>query len=304
MNNTLYKAKSNEGLSDAEVAVSRRLHGSNAMTPPHRVGFWRHFINNLNDPVIKVLLAALALNVLFVFRTADWVETAGIAFSVFLATLISTISEYGSESAFSKLNEENENYLCRVRRGGRVVEIPISDIVCGDVVLLSAGDKIPADGFMIRGRLRVDQAAMTGESREVEKLPRRGETLSPASISALLRGCEVVSGDAEMQVTVVGDKTFIGQISHEIRLDTRESPLKLRLGKLAKQISRLGYAAAILVGLAYLFNAFFLDSGMRSDVILMKLSDVRYMASTLLDAFTLGLTVVVVAVPEGTSLYN
>lgn len=298
MNNTIQKTET-KGLCAHEVTESRRLHGSNALTPPKRVGFWSHFIKNLNDPIIKVLIAALLLNLLFVFRTADWVETAGIALSVLLATLISTVSEYGSESTFSKLNEENENFLCRVRRDGQVCHIPISDIVCGDVVLLSAGDKIPADGFMVSGRLRVDQASMTGESREVEKLPRRNEKLLPSSVSALLRGCAVVSGDAEMQVTVVGDQTFIGQISREIRLDTRESPLKLRLGKLAKQISRLGYAAAVLIGITYLFNAIVLDSGMKSDVILMKLSDIRYMATTFLDAFTLGLTIVVVTVPEG-----
>ena len=302
MNNTIQQTTHPEGLSEEQVERSRREHGTNAMTPPRRASFFSHFIKNLNDPVIKILIAALILNLLFVFRTADWVETAGIAVSVFLATFISTVSEYGSETAFARLNEETENYLCRVRRAGRVLELPIEEIVCGDVVLLSAGDRIPADGFLISGRIRVDQAAMTGESREVEKTPRRREKLSPASMSAVLRGCSVISGDAEMEVAVVGDSTMIGAISREITLDTRESPLKLRLGKLAKQISRLGYAAAILVGLAYLFNAIVLDSGMRTDVILLRLSDIRFLLTTLLDAFTLGLTVVVVAVPEGLPL--
>lgn len=299
MNNTISHNQYKPGLSEEQVTASRHAHGSNAMTPPKRANFFSHFVKNLNDPVIKILIAALVLNILFVFRTADWVETAGIAISVFLATFISTLSEYGSESAFAKLNEENENYLCRVRRSGRVLELPLSEIVCGDIVLLSAGDRIPADGFLIAGRIRVDQAPMTGESREVEKLPRRGEALSPSSVSAVLRGCSVVSGDAEMEVAVVGDGTMIGAISRELTLDTRESPLKLRLGKLAKQISRLGYAAAILVGLVYLFNAIVLDSGMRQDVLLLRLSDIRFLLSTFLDAFTLGLTVVVVAVPEG-----
>lgn len=301
MNYTIQDMKKT-GLTEEQVERARREHGTNAMTPPKRAGFFSHFVKNLNDPVIKILIAALILNLLFVFRTADWVETAGIAVSVFLATFISTVSEYGSESAFAKLNEENENYLCRVRRSGRIMALPLSELVVGDVVLLSAGDRIPADGFLICGRLRVDQAAMTGESREVEKMPRRGEQLNPASSSAVLRGCSVVSGDAEMEVAAVGDATMIGSISREITLDTRESPLKLRLGKLARQISRLGYAAAILVGLAYLFNAIVLDSGMRWEVIALRLSDVRFLLTTLLDAFTLGLTVVVVAVPEGLPL--
>ncbi len=299
MNQTPSKLQSRRGLTEAQVAEARRLYGTNAMTPPKRVGFWRHFIQNLGDPIIKILMVALLVNLIFVFRTSDWVETAGIAISVFLATLISTLSEYGSEAAFSRLNEQSEDHPCRVRRDGKVREIPISDVVRGDTVLLSAGDKIPADGFLTDGHLRVDQSAMTGESREVEKRPGGNRKLSPACSSALLRGCAVVSGDAEMEVTVTGDGTFIGEIAREIHLDRRESPLKLRLGKLARQISRLGYAAAVLVGMVYLINALFFDSGMRPDIIMTKLSDMRFVFTTLLNAFTLGLTVVVVAVPEG-----
>lgn len=296
------KPKHSVGLSDAEVERSRAEHGSNVMSKAKKKSFWGHFLSNLNDPIIKILIGALVINIIFVFRTSDWIETVGIAISVFLATFISTLSEYGSENAFSKLNEENENYLCRVRRNGKVQEIHISDIVCGDIVLLSSGDKIPADGFIVSGRIVVDQSAMTGESIEVEKLPRRDSELSPKSRSALLRGCAVISGEGELEVAVVGDRTFIGEISQEIQLDTRESPLKIRLSKLAKQISRLGYAAAFLVGAVYLFNAIVLDSGMNREVMMIKLADIRFMLETFLNAFTLGLTVVVVAVPEGLPL--
>ena len=225
------KTEKRSGLTASEVAESRSRNGSNVMTPPKRASFFSHFIKNLGDPIIKILIGALLINLIFVFRTADWVETVGIGISVLLATLISTMSEYGSESAFSRLNEENENYLCRVRRDGQVREFPIGELVCGDIVLLSAGDKIPADGFILTGRLRVDQSAMTGEGREVEKFPRRDSRLSPDSDSALLRGCAVISGDAEMEVAVVGDRTMLGEIAREIRLDTRESPLKLRLDR-------------------------------------------------------------------------
>lgn len=296
------KPKQLSGLSDAEVMRSRAEHGSNVMSKAKKKSFWGHFLSNLNDPIIKILIGALIVNIIFVFRTSEWVETLGIAISVFLATFISTLSEYGSENAFSRLNEENENHLCRVRRNGKVCEIHISDVVCGDTVLLSLGDKIPADGFIVSGRIIVDQSAMTGESTEVEKTPKRGEALSPKSKSALLRGCAVISGEGEMEVTVVGDKTFIGEISREIQLDTRESPLKIRLSKLAKQISRLGYAAAFLVAAIYLFNSIVLDSGMNQAVILLKLRDWRFMLESFLNAFTLALTVLVVAVPEGLPL--
>lgn len=299
---TKEKSASLVGLTDKEVALSREKNGSNAIKPQKRKTFIEHFISNLNDPVIKILLGALILNIIFLWRTGDYIETVGIGISVFLATFISTISEYGSESAFSKLNEESSNYLCRVRRNGNVVLIHISDIVCGDIVLLSAGDKVPADGYLKKGRLIIDQSAMTGESTEIEKLPNYENGLSPRSRSAVLRGSSVISGDGEFLVCVVGDGTFMGQISHEIEIETRESPLKLRLTKLAGQISRLGYAAAFLVGFAYIFNALFIDSGMNRAIILMKIHNVGFMLETLLGAFTLGLTVIVLAVPEGLPL--
>ena len=299
MNQTVHTKQKRKGLSEAEVVRSRETHGANRMSPPKRKGFFAHFVANLNDPIIRILLVALGVNLLFIARTADWIETVGIALSVFLATLISTLSECGSEIAFSRLNEESENYPCRVRRDGAVRSLPLEELVVGDIVLLSAGDKIPADGFLIEGSLQVNQAAMTGESREVEKHPHTGQKLSPDAPDALLRECEITAGEGEMEITVVGDKTFIGEISREILIDTRESPLKLRLGKLARQISCLGYAAAILVALVYLFNNIVLESGMNTAVILEKISNVRYLLTTLLNAFTLGLTVVVMAVPEG-----
>ncbi|MBO5306125.1 MAG: calcium-translocating P-type ATPase, PMCA-type, partial [Clostridia bacterium] len=299
MNQTPSKTKKHSGLSESEVLLQRQKYGSNQMTPPQKKGFFSHFFSNMNDPVIRVLLIALGVNLIFVFRTSDWVETLGIGISVLLATFISTLSEYGSENAFAKLRMDEQNFICRVRRGGIIKEIPLSEIVVGDILLLSSGDKIPADGFLIEGALSVDQSAMTGETKEVTKLPRKNQKLSPDSPSALLRECTVISGEGEMEVAVVGDKTFIGEISKEISLDTRQSPLKIRLTKLASQISRLGYTAAVLIGIVYLVNAIFLDSGMSRALILSKLTDVPFMLNTLLDAFTLGLTIVVVAVPEG-----
>ncbi len=297
--NKSVQTNTRRGLCETEVIASREKYGSNRLTPPKRKSFIAHFIGNMGDPVIKVLLFALAVNVVFISEPSDWIETIGIALSIFLATFISTASECGSENAFSRLNAENENYLCRVRRDGNVVTLPIEELVVGDILLLSAGDKIPADGFLIKGKLGVGQAAMTGEGREVEKRPHTGDKLTPSAPSALLRECEVMSGEGEMEVTAIGDKTFIGEISREIVMDTRESPLKIRLSKLASQISRLGYAAAVLVGLIYLFNNIVLESGMESSIILAKITNVRYLFSTCLNAFTLGLTVVVMAVPEG-----
>ena len=292
------------GLSTEQVEESRRAHGSNTLTQKKGKSLLRRFLSNLNDPIIRILLCALAVNLLLMFRNTDWVETAGIAVAVFLASLISTLSEYGSERAFARLSEESGNTVCRVRRDGAVQGIPLSEVVVGDIVLLSAGEMIPADGLLFAGEIRTDQSAMTGESKEIRKTPSNDTALTPASRSALFRGCTVTSGSCEMEITAVGDASFLGEISREIQLEQRESPLKLRLSKLAKQISVLGYVAAILVALAYLFNAFVLDSGMQREVILLKLSTPNYLFGQLFHAFTLGLTVVVVAVPEGVFRYD
>ncbi len=290
---------SENGLSAHEVLASREKHGNNLLSRRPQKSFLRQFFGNLSDPVIRILLAALAVNLILLFKTADWVETVGIAAAVFLATLISTLSERSSERAFARLSAQTANVRCRVRRSGRVSEIPLGEIVVGDVVLLSPGELIPADGFLLRGNLTADQSSMTGESHDVAKYPAQDEKLLPDSPSALFRGSTVTSGSGEMGVLEVGDQTFLGEITKEIQLEQRDSPLKLRLAKLAKQISVLGYIAAVLVALAYLFHVFFIDSGMRREIILMKITDTPYLLSKLFHAFTLGLTVVVTAVPEG-----
>ena len=288
------------GLGAAEVERARREHGANVFSRARRKSFLRVFLGNLNDPVIKVLLLALAMHlVLLIFHDCDWVETVGIGISVFLATFISTLSEYGSEMAFVRLFEGCGAALCRVRRE-RVVEISTSDVVVGDIVLLGAGERIPADGVLLDGRMTVDQSALTGESREVEKRPyRRADARSPEGESALLAGCTVLSGVGEMRVCAVGDATYLGGISGELQTETRESPLRARLTVLARQISRVGYVAAVVCALAFLFHAFVPETGFDRVAILQRLRDLPYVGETLLHALTLALTVVVVAVPEG-----
>ncbi len=287
------------GLCAQEVEASREAHGVNMLPRGKRKSFMRSFFGNMSDPVIRILLAALAVNAVFSFRGGNWIETVGIAVAVFLATLISTVSEYSSESAFRKLEEESSREVCRVRRDGDIVEIPIQEVVVGDILILSSGEKVAADGFMISGKIGVDQSAMTGESRELEKLPSKDRASDPSSPSAIFRGCPIISGQGEAVVSAVGGATFLGEISREIGEQTRESPLRVRLSRLAKQISRIGYLLAVFVALAYLFNILILDSGWSREVIMLKLSDPAYLFSTFLSAFTLGLTVLVMSVPEG-----
>ena len=300
-------------LTPAEAEASRTAFGRNVLTIRKKKSFLGRLLSNLSDPVIRILLGALGLNLLFSLtgEGVDWCETGGIALAVLLATLISTLSEQGSEAAFARLSAAYGQATCKVRRRisdqdftGTVTEIPLSDVAVGDILVLSAGEMIPADGVLLSGNLQVDQSPMTGESREVDKRPlpfRQSppDEPSPDDPYVLLRGCLIPGGEGEMLVTRVGDATALGRISEEVQEDTRESPLKRRLTKLAGQISRMGYVAAGLVATVFLLNVFLMDSGFDGEIILQKLSDFRYIWTQCFHALTLGLTVLVVAVPEG-----
>ena len=287
------------GLTREQVDASRKTHGANILTRRKGKSFIRRFFGNLGDPIIRILIGALVVNLIFSFRDGNFTETIGIGAAVLIASLISTVSEHSSESAFAKLDEGNDKRLCRVRRAGAVSEIPVNDIVVGDIIILQPGDTVPADSLLLSGELSVDQSALTGESLETAKRPGKAFRADPADISSVFRGCGIISGECEAIVCAVGDTTFIGEISREIQEDPRESPLRIRLEKLAKQISIIGYIMAALVAFAYLFNVFVLDSGFAGQAILLKLGNVQFLVSKLISAFTLGLTVIVMAVPEG-----
>lgn len=289
------------GLTDREVEESRRIHGSNRLTQKKRRGFFAQFLSNFGDPIIKVLLAVLAINLLFLFRNHDWYESVGIGIAVFLATFVSTLSEYGSESAFEKMQEESARVSCRVKRNGHIRSISTDELVVGDLVLLQSGERVSADGVLIDGTVMVDQSALNGESYEVRKSASSNIDIeiTPTSPHAVLRGSVICSGEAVMQISAVGDNTVYGGVAGEIQDDTRESPLKLRLEALAKTLSRLGFIAAGLVALADLFHAIVMENGYDLSAITNALSSPQTLFGALIHAATLALTVVVVAVPEG-----
>ena len=288
------------GLSSEDVDRSRALHGRNVFTKKKRKGFVAKYFESFGDPIIKILLITLGVNVVLMFQTKNVYETVGIAAAVFLATFVSTLSEYGSESAFIKLQKEAENLKCRVVRGGETREVAITEVVVGDLVLLSAGEKVPADGFLVSGALSVDQSAINGESKEANKIPSAIETDgSPSAINTLFRGTSIQSGEGMMEVTSVGDRTLYGHLARELQTDVIDSPMKARLAVLAKQISRLGYTAAALIAFADLFNAIVMDNHYNADFILAELRNIPIMAQNLMHSLLLAISVVVVAVPEG-----
>ncbi len=277
------------GLSDKEVEKSRLEYGTNEITKIKKHTFWSYLIEALGDPIIKILLIALAIKVIVLFRHFDWYETIGIFIAIILATFISTISEYGSEKVFNRLQEEAIKGKAKVIRNRKIIEIPIGEIVVGDVVILNSGDKVPADGKLISGNLRVDESALNGESKEAKKVIN----------NEVYRGSVVYSGEAKMEVLLVGDNTIIGKISQELQEEIPESPLRLKLRGLAKTISKIGYIGAILASLSYLFANIVIANNFDSDLILATITDFPVVFNHLLYALTLSVTIIVVAVPEG-----
>ncbi len=298
--------KAISGLDRTQVALSREKHGSNEITPKKRNSFFKQYLSSFGDPLIQILLAALALDVIFLFRDADWMEAGGIAIAVFLSTFVSTISEYGSEAAFLKLMQEADCIQCRVLREGNVKSVSLKEIVVGDYILLQAGEKIPADGVLVSGHLKVDQSALNGETAEASKSasahpatfipPQEWELLSPSQV---FRGSIVDDGEAMMQTLRVGDMTFYGHMAREVQDETRDSPLKVKLSGLAKSISKLGYCAAALIAVSDLFCEIVLSQQPFTSLLDISLPSLYQFTEYLLHALTLAITIVVVAVPEG-----
>ena len=287
------------GLTDEQVIQNAKKYGTNKINPQKKESFFRLFIETLGDPIIKILLIALAIKTVFLFKDFDWFETIGIVIAIFLASFISTISEYGSEKAFEKLQEESSKIKCRVRRNGKIVEVNIDDIVCNDIVLLSSGDKIPADGVIINGNISVDESSLNGETKEAYKEPVDFYKKQIIEKNEVYRGTVVYSGEANMLVAKVGNATFYGKLAEEIQEKQPDSPLKLRLRKLATIISRIGYIGAILVSISYLFSVIVIDNGFDWTRISATITNFPVLFGHILYALTLSVTIIVVAVPEG-----
>lgn len=280
------------GLSDKEVIEKRKKYGDNGLSRKKQDTFFKMFVETLGDPIIKILLIALSIKIIFLFKDFDFYETIGIVLAIIIASFISTISEYGSEKAFERLQEESSKIRVRVIRNSKVVLVDVSDIVLDDIVLLSSGDKVPADGVILEGTISLDESSLNGEAKEVYKS-------SSSTSNKVYRGTVVYNGEALIRVDAVGDKTFYGNLASEIQDKEPISPLKLRLTKLAKTISIFGYIFAILVALGYLFSVVFIENNFDIDKIVATISNGRVMFGHILYALTLSVTLIVVSVPEG-----
>ena len=291
------------GLSSEQVQQSLREHGNNTLPTPPRESFWQKLLENFQDPIIRILILALLVNVVFVYMGhGDWIETAGIFVAILLATFVSTWSEFNNENAFQKLQEEASRIRCKVWRDGEPVEIAIDDIVVGDAVILEAGDRVPADGVLLEGELKLDQSALNGESEEAKKLPAAagfawGEKIDFLAEERVYRGSVVVEGAGVLQVAKVGADSVYGQLTQELKDDERESPLKLKLQGLAEQISRFGYTGGVLIAVAVMLHKLLLAGGPAA-----YFANMTAVLQDVVQAVILAIIIIVMAVPEGLPL--
>lgn len=292
------------GLKNSEVSASKKLYGSNILPQPARQSFANKLWENMQDPMIKILLVALGINMLFVYMgQVDWVEALGIMIAILLAVLVSTWSEYSNENAFQSLQEEASRSSCKVWRDGRPKSIFVEEVVVGDAVILESGDKLPADGYLVEGEVQVDQAALNGESEPMQKISREIKTaqakegIDLLDKSQLFRGSVVLEGTGIMIVERIGANSLYGQLTQELKDEERDSPLKLKLKALAQKISRLGYSGGVLIAVAVMLHKLFEAGGWAAYT-----SNWSLVFSDLLQALILAIIIIVMAVPEGLPL--
>ncbi|MFP4076861.1 MAG: calcium-translocating P-type ATPase, PMCA-type [Halochromatium sp.] len=296
------------GLTTEEVEASRARWGSNALTPQETEGFWDKLKGNFEDPTIIVLMVALAMITgLALFGYAEWYEGVGIAIAVAIATGVATWSEYKNEGAFQRLLTAASQIQVKVFRHGASLEIPIDDLVVGDIVLLQPGDKVPADGIVLAGELTVDQASMTGESEPVNKspVPSREAAAEVADLHDphwVFRGSVIEDGEAVVELAAVGDKTFYGRLAQEMSSEARETPLQAKLAVLAGQIGKFGLFGGIAIAFAFMGQKLFIERGLTLATLGPFLADWANWGALFSDfvtAIILAAVIIVVAVPEG-----
>ena len=245
------------GLADAEVAASRKIHGTNLLTPPKRESIWKLFIEKFEDPIIRILLIAAFLSLGISFVHQQFAETIGIFFAIFLATGVAFWFELDANKKFDLLNKVNDDTLVKVVRNGNICEVSKASIVVGDLVLLATGDEVPADGRLIEAvSLQVNESSLTGEpviNKTTHEADFDEEATYPSNM--VYRGTTVVDGHATLEVTMVGDRTEYGQVAHEsTRMSGEETPLNKQLDGLARLIGVIGFILAVLTFLALFFK--------------------------------------------------
>ena len=295
------------GLSDQEVRASREQYGTNAIPDSEPTTFWEAFKETFGDPMIKILLviAAIMIAMIFVADTTIY-EPVGTIIAVLIVATVSAKTSVASDTKYRELKDSTKKDTCKVYRNGTVTVIDVDDVVVGDCVLLQSGDKVPADGILVDGDLRVDNSALNGEAEECKKNAATGRVELPDEITgdtfvdqySLFRGAVIFDGEGVLDVRKVGLKTMMGKMAEEMQEDEPDSPLKVKLAKLANQISTFGYIGAVVI--AVLYMAFFIvNAGGFSAYFA---SGWSHVIQDVVRAVSLAIVIIVCAVPEGLPL--
>ncbi|KYQ96676.1 P-type ATPase [Tieghemostelium lacteum] len=298
-----------KGLNEEQVKKSREEHGSNTLPPVEVESFYEKLMENFQDPLIRILFVALVITLaLSYLGYAEWFEGLGIASAVFLATFVSTYSEYKNENSFQELQEKASRIKCNVfRNGNHISSIYAFDVVVGDYILLQAGDKIPADGKLVHGELLVQQSTLNGEPIPEKKIVpppkyKADDTRIDDFFNHYLcfRGSVVEDGEGVLLVDRVGDQTVYGRLAVELsKSDDRQSPLQIKLSALADGISTIGYIGAAFIVISFLFKQFIMDNNYDYTTIMKYISQYPVVLRDVVNSITLAIIIIVVAVPEG-----
>lgn len=296
-----------QGLTDPEVEASRREFGSNEIPDSEPTTFWEEFKETFGDPMIKILLAiAVLMIVMFFFGYAEIYEPLGTIVAVLIVAFVSAKTGVASDTKYRELKDSTKKDQCKVHRNGMVAVIDVDDVVVGDKVLLQSGDKIPADGILVSGSLAVDNSALNGEAEECKKSEAPEAFELPEEITgdtfvdrhSLFRGAVVFDGEGMLDVRKVGLKTMMGKMAEEMQEDEPDSPLKVKLAKLANQISKFGYIGAVVIAVLY-FGYFILNAGGVSEYFSIGIEQI---IKDIVNAVSLAVVIIVCAVPEGLPL--
>lgn len=280
------------GLTDEQVKQSREQHGKNVLTPPQRTSLWKLYLDKYRDPIIQILLVAAFVSLILAFIEKNFMETIGIFVAVFLATTVGFYFERDAAKKFNLLTALSEEQPVKVRRNGKVMEIPRHDVVVGDVVLVEVGDEVPADGeLIVCNDLQINESALTGEPVAEKSLEGGGDGVYPRNV--ILRSTMVMNGRGEFVVTAVGDATEIGKVAKKSTEQTSvETPLHMQLDKLAKMISKVGSVVSVAAFFIFLIHDILTNPAWGG-------KDYFYMAEIVLNYFMMAVTLIVMAVPEG-----
>ena len=280
------------GLTDEQVKQSRELHGKNVLTPPQRTSLWKLYLDKYRDPIIQILLVAAFVSLILAFIEKNFMETIGIFVAVFLATTVGFYFERDAAKKFNLLTALSEEQPVKVRRNGKVMEIPRHDVVVGDVVLVEVGDEVPADGeLIVCNDLQINESTLTGEPVAEKSLEGGGDGAYPRNV--ILRSTMVMNGRGEFVVTAVGDATEIGKVAKKSTEQTSvETPLHMQLDKLAKMISKVGSVVSVAAFFIFLIHDILTNPAWGG-------KDYFYMAEIVLNYFMMAVTLIVMAVPEG-----